>query len=58
MLRVVLARERLRDLEQPRAAQVVAAPLEARDDLAAEAPPDAVRLDEHECGLHRHGGEM
>ena len=41
-----------------RAAQLVAAPLEARDDLAAEPAADAVRLDEHECGLdgHRRAG--
>ena len=36
VLGVVLARERLRDPEQPRAAQLVAAPLEPREDLAAE----------------------
>lgn len=58
MLGIVLARKRPGDLEQTCAAQLVAAPLEARDDLAAEAAPDAVRLDEHECGLHRHGGEI
>ena len=37
------------------AAQLVAATLEAGDDLAAEAAGDAVRLDEDECGFGSHG---
>ena len=58
VLRVVIPRERLRDPEEARGSEVVAALLEARDDLAAEAAPDAVRLHEHERGLDRHGGEL
>jgi hypothetical protein len=54
VLGVVLAREGLRDLQEPRGAEVVAAALEARDDLAAQPATDAVRLDEHECRLDRH----
>ena len=40
--------------QQACAAQLVAAPLEACDDLAAEPAADAVRLHEHECRLDRH----
>ena len=57
VLGVVLLRERAGDLEQAGAAELVAATLEAGDDLAAERATDAVRLDEDECGFgsHRRG---
>ena len=54
VLAVVLARGRLRDLQQPRAAQLEAAALEAGDDLAGEAAAHAVRLDEDEGRFARH----
>ena len=57
VLGVVLLRERARDLEQAGAAQLVAATLEAGDDLAAECATDAVRLDENECGFGSHRRE-
>ena len=57
VLGVVLLRERAGDLEQAGAAQLVAATLEAGDDLAAECATDAVRLDENECGFGSHRRE-
>ena len=50
----MLARGRLRDLQQSRAAQLEAAPLEAHDDLAGEAAPHAVGLDEDEGRFAGH----
>ena len=57
VLGVVLLRERAGDLQEAGAAELVAAALEAGDDLAAECATDAVRLDEDECGFgsHRRG---
>ena len=54
VLRVVLARHRLRDLQQTCAAQLEPATLEARDDLACQPALHAVGLDEDECGLAGH----
>ena len=51
VLGVVLSRELRDDRQEPRAAQLEAAALEARHDLAGEAAPDGVGLDQDECGL-------
>ena len=56
VLGVVLLREGAGDLQEAGAAQLVAATLEAGDDLAAEPAADAVRLDEDECGFGGHRG--
>src|SRR5207342_1397052 len=57
VLGVVLLGERPGDLDQTGAAELVAATLEAGDDLAAECATDAVRLDENECGFGSHRRE-
>ena len=56
VLGVVLAGHRLRDLEQPRTAQLEAAAIEAGDDLAGEASLHAVGLDEDERRFAGHVG--
>jgi len=54
----VLSREPAVDPDELRRTQHKAAPLEAADDLAGEAAPDRVRLDEHECPLRCHGARV
>src|SRR5205814_3785142 len=54
MFRVVRLAELARRLEQSRRAQHEPAALEARDDLAREAPPDGVRLRQDQRALDGH----
>ena len=54
VLGVVLGCERTGDLQEPHTAQLIAAPLEAGDDLAGKAAAHAVGLDEDERGFGSH----
>ncbi len=46
-----------RELQEPGAAKVIAATLEARDDLTGETAANPIRLDEDKCGFDSHAAE-